>query len=108
MGSKEMAKKFLETSGVSGHYASIIDFTFTYFVKKAEQSGSQAAEELKKIKDEYPQEFAKGIGLAEEAYSEMFTDEELQELTVMHGNPVLMKLRGSTEELMQKIAEKLF
>ncbi len=108
MGSKEMAKKFLEASEVSNHYASIIDFTFTYFVKKAEQIDPQAAEALKKIKDGYPEEFASSIGLAEEAYSEMFTDEELEELTVMHGNPVLMKLRGSTKELMNKIAEKLF
>ncbi len=107
MGSEEKAKAFLEASEASNHYATVIDFSFNYFVKKAEAMDSQVAEGLKKIKDAYPEEFAKSIGIAEEVYSEMFTDEELDELIVIHNNPVLKKLRNSTAQLMDKISAKI-
>ncbi len=108
MANKEKAQEFIKASEVNKHYASIIEFSFSYFMKKAEQADSKLADELKKVQEDYKSEFEKGIDLAIEAYGELFTDEELDELIVIHSNPVLKKLRSSTEQLMSKISEKIF
>ncbi len=108
MGSKEKAKEFIQASEVNKHYASIIEFSFAYFLQKAEEADSKLAEELKKAKESYNDEFGKAVELAQEAYSEIFTEDELEELIVIHTNPVLKKLRNSTSEIMEKISEKIF
>ena len=106
MGSKERAKQFLAVSETHKHYSNIVDYTLTYFIAKAEKEGNQIADDLKKLKDTYQTEFEKAIEITEDVYCEIFSDEELDELTVLHSTPSLIKLRGLTSEIMNKVLEK--
>ena len=107
MGSKEKAKTFLTASETPDFYSSIIDFTLTYFMAKAEKEGNASfAQELRKTREGYKEDFAKAVEIVEEVYSEVFDDEELDELTVIHTTPASKKMREHTPEIMNKILEK--
>jgi len=106
MGSKTKVKEFLEASETHQHYNSIVDFTLTFFIAKAEKEGNPIAEELKKVKAAYQDEFAGAIEITEEVYAEIFNDEELQDLIVLHTTPAIKKLRGLTSDIMNRILKK--
>lgn len=108
MASREKTRRFLEESDSHAHYASIVEYTFTYFIGKAEKSGNaQFAADLRKAREEYHEDFKAGIEITEDVYSEVFTDEELDNLIVLHQNPALRKSRAVAPEIMRKIGEKL-
>ena len=48
----------------------------------------------------------KHAGTLEEVYAEIFSDEELDDLIVLHSNPAIKKLRGLNSEIVHKILEK--
>ena len=107
MGSRENAKSFLEASETPHIYSSIIEFALTFFMTKAEKEGNkQFAEELKRTMESYETDFANALDITEEVYCEVFDDEELNELTVIHTTPASRKLREHTPEIMKKILEK--
>lgn len=106
MGSKQKARQLLEASDAHKHYSSIIDNALVYFIANAEKEGKPVAEELKKIKSEYDEQFAEAIGLTEDIYAEVFTDEEMDELMVLQTNPAMAKLRGLTSDIFNRILEK--
>ncbi len=107
MGSRRKAKQFLEASDTHKHYSEIVDYVLAYLITRAEQEGrNQFAADLKKEKSEYQTDFAKAIEITEEVYCDIFSDEELNDLIVLHSNPAIEKLRGLTPEIMNKILEK--
>ena len=107
MASRQKARQFLEESEAHRHYASIVEYTLTYFIHKAEKEGNtRFAADLRKARDEYHVEFQKGVDISEEVYCEMFTDEELDDLIVLHCNPALKKARALTADIMNKILER--
>ncbi len=107
MASRQKARQFLEESDAYQHYASIVEYTLTYFIHKAEREGNaRFAVDLRKAKEEYHQEFQGGVDISEEVYSEMFTDEELDNLIILHGNPALKKARALTADIMHRILER--
>jgi hypothetical protein len=107
MASKEKARRFLEESETHKHYSEIIDHTLAYFIARAERDGnSQFAADLRQAKGGYKEDFDKAIEVTEEVYCEIFDDEELNDLTVLHSNPAIKKLRGLTSEIMNKVLEK--
>lgn len=107
MASREKARRFLEESDSHAHYASIVEYTFTYFIAKAEKEGNtRLADDLKKMKGEYAAEFSHGIEMTEEVYCEVFTDEELDDLIVLLSNPAMKKARSLTSEIFNKILKK--
>lgn len=106
MATIQKTRQFLEESELHQHYASIVEYTLTYFIAKAESEGNtNFARELKRAKDDYQQEFAKGIEMTEEVYSELFTDDELDNLIILNLNPAMKKARAMTSEIMKKISE---
>jgi hypothetical protein len=107
MASKERARKFLEASDSHKHYSEIVDYTLTYFITKAEREGStHFAEDLRRAKEEYEEEFNKAIEVTEAVYCEMFTDEELDNLIILHSNPALKKARDLAGDIVNKTLEK--
>jgi len=106
MASKQKANQFLEVSRIKEHYSSLIDNSLTFFIAKAESEGSPLADDLKQLKDGYVQDFESVQDLAAEVISEVFSDDELDELIVLHSNPSLDKLRGLTPEIMSRILER--
>jgi hypothetical protein len=107
MASREKAKKFLEASDSHKHYSEIVEYTLTYFITKAEREGATGfAEDLRRAKQEYKEEFNKAFEVTEAVHCEMFTDEELDDLTVLHSNPSLKKARDAAGDIMNKILEK--
>ena len=106
MGSKGKAKEFLEVSQTHEHYSTIIENTLMFFIATAEQENKEFAEYLKKMQSDYKDQFANAIDMTELVYAEIFSDDELEELIVMHQNPVLEKLRGLTSEISQRTIEK--
>ncbi len=106
MGSQQKAKEFLEISRTHEHYSSIIENSMMFFIASAEQENKEAAEYLKKLKVDYQTQFTDAIGVTEQVYAEIFTDDELEELIVMHKNPVLERLRGLTDEISQRTIDK--
>ncbi len=107
MGSREKAKQFLEASQAHTHYSSVIGHALTYFISAAEKEDPQLAEGLQKVMGEFAEPFAQAIGVTEEVYCDLFTDEEMDNLIVIHRNPALEKLRGLTSEIFDKILTKL-
>ena len=106
MGSMEKAKQFVETSETLKLYSEIIDNMLLYFITRAEKEGNQAfAGELKKVKESYMVDFTDALEVTEKVCCEIFSDEELQELTVMHSTPALEKLRGLTPKIMDRFFE---
>jgi len=106
MGSKRKAKQLLEASEAHKHYSSIVDLALTYFIVKAEHEGNPLAEDLKKLKQEYKDEFARAIEMTEDVYCEIFTDEEMDELILLHTNAAIQKLRGLTSDIFDRVLEK--
>ena len=107
MGTKEKARTFLETSEAPEHFWRIIEFTLTYFIAKAEKEGnSQFAQLLKQAREEYKEDFDKALNITEDVYCEIFDDEELDELIVMHSTTPITKLRALTPKIMDTILEK--
>ncbi len=107
MASRERAKKFLAASDSHKHYSEIVDYTLTYFITKAEREGdTRFAEDLKRAKEEYKEEFNQAFEVTEAVHCEMFTDEELDNLIILHSNPALKKARDAAGDIMNKILEK--
>jgi hypothetical protein len=107
MASREKARKFLEESESHKHYSSIVECTLTYFIAKAKKDGNaRLAADLEKAKAEYHDEFKWALQLAEDVHAERFTDEELDDLIVLHSNPALKKARALTTDIFNEILEK--
>jgi hypothetical protein len=107
MGSRQKAKQFLEASETHKHHSNLIDYTLTYFIKKAEKEGrSQFAADLRRTKEDYKEDFNKALEITEEVYCEIFSDEELDDLMMLHSNPAIKKLRDLTSGIMNKVLEK--
>ena len=108
MASKEMVRRFLEESETHKHYSTTVEYTLTYFIAKAEKEGNtRFAFDLRKAKETYHDEFRKAIEITEQVYAEAFTDEELNDLIVLHNNPAIKKLRTLGPDIINKILEKL-
>ena len=107
MASREKARRFLEESEAPKHYSSIVECTLTYFIHKAEKEGNtRFAEDLRQARQGYHGEFTMGLELTEEVYAETFTDEELDDLIVLHSNPALKKARDLTSDIFNAILER--
>lgn len=107
MGSREKAKRFLEASETPQIYSSIIEFALTFYQAKAEKEGNKSfAEELKRTRESYMEDFSSALEITEEVYCEEFDDEELNDLTVIHTTPASRKLREHMPGIMKKILEK--
>jgi len=107
MGSKQKARQLLETSEAHEHYSKVVEHALTFFIAKAEKEGSPFVDELKRLRAEYKDEFAQAIEVTEAVYCEMFTDEELDELILVHSNDAIQKLRGLTSEIFNKALGKI-
>jgi hypothetical protein len=107
MGSRERVRQFLEGSEAHRHYESIVEYALVYFIGRAESDGnSRFAADLRTAREQYKAEFKKAVELTEEVYAEIFSDEELDDLIVLHSNPAIKKLRGLNSEIVHKILEK--
>jgi len=107
MGTKEKARRFLEISETHAFYSTIIQYVLAYFTARAEKEGNQSfVDDLKRAKKGYMEDFEQAIEVTEEVYCEMFSDEELNDMTVMHTTPAIKRLRGLTPEIMNKVLEK--
>ena len=107
MGSREKVRRFLEESEAHRHYEGIVDYALTYLVAKAEKEGrSQFASDLAQMKGEYKEDFANAVALTEEVFSDIFSDEDLDNLIVLHSNPAIKKLRELNSEIVGKILRK--
>jgi hypothetical protein len=106
MATREKVRQFLEESDAYRHYANIVECALTYFIAKAEKAGNlRFAGELREAKDGYHDEFRKGVDITEEVYAETFTDEELDDLILLHLNPALQKARALTSDIFNSIIE---
>jgi len=105
MGSKEKSREFLEVSRTHEHYSTIIEEALKYFVSKAEEENKEIAEYLRKMQSDYKTQFKEAIEITEQVYADIFSDDELDELIVMHRNPTLLKLRGLTADISDKTIE---
>jgi hypothetical protein len=107
MASREKARQFLEESEAHKHYSSIVECTLTYFIHKAEKEGNERfAADLRKAKQGYHEEFQQGVDLTEQVYADTFTDEELDDLIILHANPALKKARALTSDIFNTILEQ--
>ncbi len=107
MASREKARLFLEVSETHQHYSSTIDYALTFFIAKAEKEGNpRFAADLRKAKGEYHTDFAKAIEITEQVYAEVFSDEELDDLIILHSNPATKKLRTLGADIMNRVLEK--
>lgn len=107
MASREMTRRFLEESEAHKHYSSIVEYTLTYFGAKAEREGNaRLAADLRKAKEEYHEEFRRGVEVTEKVYADLFTDEELNDLIVLHSNPALKKSRALTADIFNAVLEQ--
>jgi preprotein translocase subunit SecA len=107
MASIEKARRFLDESDSHTHYSSIVEYVLTYFITKARLQGNDRfAADLEKAKAEYHDEFRWAHELAEEVHAELFTDEELDDLIVLHSNPALKKARALTADIFSAVLEK--
>ncbi len=106
MASKEKAKALLEASNSIDHYSEMIEHALKYFIAKLEKEGNPVADELRKLRETYPTDFANAVEITGDVYGEMFTDDELDELIVLNTNPAMEKLRGVTSEIMRRVFEE--
>ena len=106
MASREKARQFLEESDAHRHYSDIVECALTYFIAKAEKEGNaRFAADLRQAKQGYHEEFRKGVELTEAVYADTFTDEELDDLIILHANPALRKARALTSDIFNSIIE---
>jgi hypothetical protein len=104
MGNREKVRRFLEESEAHRHYEGIVEYALTYLVAKAEKEGkSEFAAQLSQMMGEYREDFANAVAMTEAVFSEIFDDEELDNLIVLHSNPAIKKLRALNSEIMGKI-----
>ena len=107
MASKEKVRQFLKDSDSHAHYSSIVECALTYFIHKAKSEGNlRFAADLERAKSEYHNEFAQAVAITEHAYADMFTDEELDNLILLHANPALKKARATTVDLFHSILQQ--
>jgi hypothetical protein len=107
MASREKARKFLEASDSHRHYSEIIDLALMYFITKASKEGNtRFAEDLKKAKEDYGKDFNQAIEITESVYCEMFTDDELDNLIILHSNPAMSKARDTASSIVGKILDR--
>ncbi len=107
MGSREKARQFLQESEAHQHYSSIVEYALTYFIAKAEMEGNaRFAADLRKAQAEYHQDFQNAVDVTELVYADMFTDEELDDLIILHMNPALKKARALTADIVNAILQK--
>ena len=107
MASIEKTRKFLEESESHQHYSSIVDYALTYFIAKADNQGNaRFAADLRKAKEEYHEEFKWALEVTEQVWAELFTDDELDDLIILHSNPALRKARALTADIFHRILEK--
>ena len=107
MASREKVRQFLDVSESHKHYSSIVEYALTYFIAKAEKEGNpRFADDLKRAKEDYHEHFQWAFELTEQVHADIFTDEELDNLIVLHSNPALKKARALTADIMNKILEK--
>jgi len=107
MASAEKAREFLKASDAHKHYTEILELALAYFITKAEQEGnSRFVEDLQKARREYHKEFEEAIECTEAVYQEIFTDEELDNLIILHSNPALKKARDLTGQIVEQVLEK--
>ena len=107
MASREKARQFLKASDSHRHYSQIIDLALTYFITKAEKQGNaRFAEDLKHAKAEYGKDFNQAIEITESVYSEMFSDDELDNLIILLSNPAMSKARDTAADIVGKILDK--
>lgn len=107
MASKEKARRFLQESDSHQHYSSIVEYALTYFIAKAEKEGNaRFAADLRRAQQEYHEEFKWALELTEQVWAELFTDEELDDLIILHSNPALRKARELTADLFHRILDK--
>jgi len=102
MGSKEKSKEFLQVSRTHEHYSTIIEQALKFFIAKAETEKKECADYLRKLQTDYKDQFKEAIEVTEQVYADIFSDDELDELIVMHQNPTLLKLRGLTADISDK------
>lgn len=108
MASREITRRFLEESEAHTHYSIIVECTLTYFIRKAELEGNaRFADDLRKARQGYHEEFKRGIEVTEQVYADLFSDEELGDLIVLNSNPALKKARALTPDIFNAILEKL-
>ena len=106
MASREKARQFLQESESHKHYSNIVECALTYFIAKAEKEGkARFAADLRTAKQGYHEEFQKGVELTEDVYAATFTDEELDDLIILHANPALRKARALTSDIFNSIIE---
>lgn len=107
MGSREKVRRFLEESEAHRHYEGIVEYALTYLAAKAEKEGkSRLAADLEQMKGEYREDFANAVALTEEVFCDIFSDEELDNLILLHSNDAIKKLRELNAEIMGKILRK--
>ena len=107
MGSKAKAKRLLEASEAHKHYSQIVEYALAYFIAKSEKEADPVADSLKRLKGEYEYEFEKAIEVTEDVYGEIFSDEEMDELIVLHTNPAMEKLRGLTGDIFNRVLQNI-
>jgi len=106
MASREKARQFLEESDAYRHYSNIVECALTYFIAKAEKAGNtRFADDLRQAKQGYHEEFRTGVDLTEAVYAETFTDDEIDDLIILHANPALQKARALTSDIFNSIIE---
>jgi broad-specificity NMP kinase len=107
MASTEKVRQFLQDSDSHAHYSSIVECALTYFIHKAKREGNtRFAADLERAKSEYRAEFAQAVAITEHAYADLFTDEELDDLIILHANPALKKARATTVDLFHTILDQ--
>lgn len=107
MASTEKVRQFLQDSEAHAHYASIVEFALAYFIHKANRDeNTRFAADLERARSEYHDEFAHAIAITEHVYADLFTDEELDDLIILHANPALKKARAMTADLLRTILEQ--
>lgn len=107
MASTEKARRFIEESESHKHYSSIVNYTLTYFIAKAKRDGNaRFAADLEKAREEYHEQFQTALQLVEDVHARLFTDDELDDLIVLHSNPALKKARALTADIFNEMLEK--
>ncbi len=107
MGTREKARQFLETSKSHEHYSTTVEYILAYFIAKAEKEGNDRfVADLKKAREEYHEDFQHAIEVTETVTAETFSDEELDDLIVLHSNPAIEKSRALAADIVNEILEK--
>ena len=108
MATKELVRRFIQEADVYKQYSSIIEYTLSVFIAKAEKEGNtRFAADLRNAQASYHPDFQKAIEITEQVFAETFTNEELNDLIVLHNNPAIRKSRALGADLVNKIFERV-